>query len=60
MMNRKDVLLRACFDLLQKQAESPYVLNLLDETVHYDDSDCDGSVLMEDIAVELDIDDYVS
>ena len=59
-MNRKDILLRACFDLLQKQVESPYVLNLLDETVHYDDSDCDGHCLMDDIAEELGIDDYVS
>lgn len=55
-MDRKEILLRACYDLLKKQTESVYVLNLLEETVHYDDSDCDGSVLMDDIAEELGID----
>ena len=32
-MDRKEVLLRACYDLLMKQVESGYVLNLLDEIV---------------------------
>lgn len=56
-MDRKEVLLRACYDLLKKQTESAYVLNLLDETVYYDDCDCDGGTLMDDIAEELGLDD---
>lgn len=47
---RKTYLLKACFNLLYKQLESPYVLNLLAETVNYDETECDGSCLMEDIA----------
>jgi hypothetical protein len=52
---RKEELLRAAFDLLQKQNKSGYVLNLLEETVFYDGTDCDGYCLMEDIRSELDI-----
>lgn len=54
-MDRKEVLLRACYDLLMKQVESGYVLNLLDEIIHYDDTDVDGNCLLEDIRDELDI-----
>ena len=54
-MDRKEVLLRACYDLLMKQAESGYVLNLLDEIVHYDDTDADGNCLLEDICDELEL-----
>ena len=52
-MDRKEVLLRACYDLLMKQVESGYVLNLLDETIYYDDTDVDGNCLLEDIRDEL-------
>jgi hypothetical protein len=48
------VLLKAAHDLLKKQRESSYVLNLLAETVFYDDADCDGGCLMEDIGYVLD------
>lgn len=47
---RKTYLLKACFNLLHKQLESPYVLNLLTETINYDGAECDGECLMEDIA----------
>ena len=49
-------LLRAMYDLLQKQEESPYILNLLD-TMAPDGygGESPGSVLMEDIALALDI-----
>lgn len=30
-MDRKEVLLRACYDLLMKQVESGYALNLLED-----------------------------
>lgn len=42
-------LLRAVVDLLSKQKESNVVLNMLTETVYYDEAECDGDCLMEDI-----------
>lgn len=47
---RKTYLLKVCFNLLHKQLKSPYTLNLLAETVNYDETECDGECLMEDIA----------
>ena len=55
MKNRKVTLLKACASLLNKQKESPYVLNLLEETVYYDDADCDGYCLLNDIKTELEL-----
>ena len=54
--DRKTVLLKAAYDLLKKCDEGPYVKNALATVVHYDDADCDGVCLMEDIAIELGID----
>lgn len=54
MQDRKLVLLKACLDLLQKQEDTIFVLNILEETVQYDGADCDGYCLMEDIKTELD------
>lgn len=51
--DRKTTLLKACLALFQKQNDSPYVLNLLSETVFYDEADCDGYCLMEDIKICL-------
>ena len=51
--DRKVILLKACAELLRKQKNSVYVLNLLDETVYYDEADCDGSCLLDDIEIEL-------
>lgn len=42
-------LFNAVIDLLVKQRESDVVLNLLEETVYYDEAECDGRCLMEDI-----------
>ena len=42
-------LLDATYRLLENQVESRYVLNILETTVDYDDADCDGNCLMEDI-----------
>jgi len=53
MEDRKIILLKACRDLLKKQEKSHYVLNLLEETVFYDDVDCDGYCLLDDIEIEL-------
>lgn len=47
-------LLMAARKLLNKQMESYYVINMLEETVHYDGEDCDGYCLMEDICVLFD------
>jgi len=55
MEDRKITLLKACRDLLKKQNDSSYVLNLLSETVFYDDVDCDGYCLLEDIEIELEM-----
>ncbi len=55
MTNRKDILLKAAFELLQKQKHAFYLLDLLGETVFYDNAECDGNCLMEDIASELKI-----
>ena len=55
MEDRKITLLKACRDLLRKQNDSCYVLNLLSETVFYDDVDCDGYCLLEDIEMELEM-----
>lgn len=53
MMDRTAVLLQACLHLLEKQVASHYVLNMLEETVFYDEAECDGYCLMEDIRDEL-------
>lgn len=42
-------LFNAVIKLLGKQKESSYVLNMLEETVYYDEVECDGNCLMEDI-----------
>lgn len=48
-LKRARHLLKATYDLLEKQYRSPYVLNLLSETIFYDEAECDGNCLMEDI-----------
>ena len=42
--------MKAVYELLDKQNQTPYVLDILSETVTYDDCECDGNCLMEDIA----------
>ena len=53
-LKRADTLLKATYDLLNKQHGNYYVLNLLAETVYYDEAECDGSCLMEDIDAWMD------
>lgn len=53
MCDRKEILLRACYDLLKESNESGVLA--VEQTVHYDDADCDGWCLMDDIAAELGI-----
>ena len=52
--NRAETLLRAAHQLLKRQDKSSYVLNILAETVFYDDAECDGNCLMADIEYWLD------
>lgn len=54
LLERAKTLLKATKELLDKQADSYYVLNLLSETVFYDGTECDGSCLKEDIDYWLD------
>lgn len=51
--SRKTYLLKACFNLLHKQIDSHYVLDMLTETVEYDGVECDGYCLLQDIADTL-------
>jgi len=53
---RKDILLRAAFDLLKRNAEGPYVKSAEETLVFYDGTNCDGHCLMNDIADSLEID----
>lgn len=48
-LDRARTLLKAAGTLLKKQENSNYVLNLLAETVYYDEAECDGSCLLDDI-----------
>lgn len=49
LLSRAKTLLKAAHDLLKKQDDVYAVLNLLTETVFYDEAECDGLCLMEDI-----------
>lgn len=53
-VDRKTILLMACRDMLLKCKDSPYVISPMETTVFYDDANCDGYCLLEDIEVELD------
>lgn len=57
MEDRKTILLKACMELLKRQDESGCLLNLIDEEVFYDNANCDGACLLEDIKLELGIED---
>lgn len=48
-LKRATTLLKATYQLLDKQNETPFVLNMLCETTYYDEADCDGYCLLEDI-----------
>ncbi len=57
MIDRKEILLRAAYDLLKRSTEHNFVQEATSILTHYDDADCDGYCLMEDIATELGLDD---
>jgi hypothetical protein len=51
--SRRSTLLRAAYDLLKRSADSSTVLEAAAIPVRFDDADCDGGCLMQDIAAEL-------
>lgn len=55
-IERAKILLRAAFDLLQRDNNSYYIESANSITVFYDDANCDGSCLKNDIAYLLEID----
>lgn len=55
MDNRKDILLRAAYDLIKRSTMATYTASAQSTMVHYDEADCDGLCLMEDILTELDL-----
>ena len=55
-MKRAEILLRAAYDLLKKCDSGGYIKDALTETVFYDDAECDGYCLANDIASELGLD----
>lgn len=54
--DRKKILLKAVVDILEKLDDSTYVLSFFEQIAFYDDAECDGSCLLEDIKIELDMD----
>lgn len=53
-MTRADVLLRACYEILKKCNQGPYVKDAMEQTAFYDDAECDGLCLMDDIQAYFD------
>ena len=48
-LKRAETLLKATYDILQKQKDSPYVLDVLCTTAIWDNVECDGYCLQDDI-----------
>ncbi len=57
MKDRKEILLRAAYDLLKRSTQDYYVREATSIYTRFDDANCDGYCLMEDIAAELGLDD---
>lgn len=55
--DRKTVLLRAAYDLIKRANDEGLSHPPAECLTHYDDTDCDGTCLMDDIAAELNLDD---
>ena len=53
MSKRAVELLKVVREIMQRQNESGYVLNILEETAFYDGAECDGYCLLDDIEIEL-------
>ena len=58
MMHSGDYhLLRAAYDLIKRSTQNHFVEEAATILVQYDGANCDGSCLMNDIAIELDLPD---
>ena len=55
--DRRAILLRAAYDLLKRSTQTHYVCEATHIMTRFDDANCDGYCLMEDIATELGLDD---
>jgi len=55
-ISRKDILLKAAYDILKQCEQANYTKSPLETSAFYDDAWCDGYCLMEDIEIELEID----
>ena len=55
--DRRAILLRAAYDLLKRSTQCSYVIEATAIQTRFDDANCDGYCLMEDIAMELGLDD---
>lgn len=49
LLERAKTLLKATKELLEKQENSSYVINVLEQTIVYDGAECDGYCLKDDI-----------
>jgi len=57
MNDRKTILLRAAYDLLKLASQDHFVREATSIVTRFDEANCDGYCLMEDIAAELGLDD---
>ena len=46
---RMEILLKAVVQILEKQDRSHYVLNFFEQTAIYDETECDGYCVFEEI-----------
>lgn len=51
--SREKVLLKATLDIFKQQENSSYTISCLETTAIWDDVECDGSCLMEEIEILL-------
>jgi hypothetical protein len=53
-LTQDQILLRAAYQILEKQNNTSYVLNVLEQTSVWDGVTCDGGCLLEEIGNYLD------
>jgi len=54
IIERAKILLRAYVDMFDKQSKSSYVKDITELTTFYDDCECDGCCLRDDMEILLD------
>lgn len=58
-IERMELLLKKAHELLTKCDESVYVVNPMGVIINYDEAECDGFCLMNDIAELLDLEEVI-